>query len=226
MQVLASILGAEPSGRLYKALVETKKAASVSASAHGLHDPGHARDHGRGQHQGPGGAREGPRRDAHGRRRGRPARASPQEEVERARQQILKDRELAAADPNRIAVELSELGRAGRLAALLPRPRPAREGDARGGQGGRRQVPDARATAPSASSSPPPSPSGRRSRRRPTSPSWSRTTRAARSSRPARVVRRLAPGHRGPRPAARADRGRQARLPAQEDPRRGGPRCT
>ena len=61
-----------------------------------------------------------------------------QEEVERARQQMLKDRELAAADPNRIAVALSELGRAGRLAALLPRPRPAREGDARGGEGSRR----------------------------------------------------------------------------------------
>ena len=31
-----------------------------------------------------------------------------QEEVDRARQRILKNRELAAADPNRIAVELSE----------------------------------------------------------------------------------------------------------------------
>ncbi len=31
-----------------------------------------------------------------------------QEEVDRARQKILKDRELAAADPNRIAIELSE----------------------------------------------------------------------------------------------------------------------
>ena len=31
-----------------------------------------------------------------------------QEEVDRARQRILKNRELAAADPNRIAIELSE----------------------------------------------------------------------------------------------------------------------
>ena len=36
-----------------------------------------------------------------------------QEEVDRARQKILKNRELAAADPNRIAVELSEWGAQG-----------------------------------------------------------------------------------------------------------------
>ena len=77
MQVLASILGSEPSGRLYKALVETKKAASVSARPQALPRPGHARDHGRGQHQGPGGAREGPRHDVLGARRGRSDRASP-----------------------------------------------------------------------------------------------------------------------------------------------------
>ena len=40
VQVLASILGSEPSGRLYKALVETKKATSVSAQPMALHDPG------------------------------------------------------------------------------------------------------------------------------------------------------------------------------------------
>jgi zinc protease len=39
-QVLSSILTTEPSGRLYKSLVETKKATSVFASAMGLHDPG------------------------------------------------------------------------------------------------------------------------------------------------------------------------------------------
>ena len=33
LQVLANILSTQPSGRLYKALVETKKAASVSAYA-------------------------------------------------------------------------------------------------------------------------------------------------------------------------------------------------
>jgi len=40
VKVLASILGSEPSGRLYKALVETKQASSVSVSPAALHDPG------------------------------------------------------------------------------------------------------------------------------------------------------------------------------------------
>jgi zinc protease len=40
VQVLNSILVSEPSGRLYKALVETKKATSVSGAAYAWHDPG------------------------------------------------------------------------------------------------------------------------------------------------------------------------------------------
>ncbi|MBV8309698.1 MAG: insulinase family protein, partial [Planctomycetaceae bacterium] len=40
VQVLASILDAEPSGRLYKALVETKKATTVHGGSYALHDPG------------------------------------------------------------------------------------------------------------------------------------------------------------------------------------------
>ena len=39
LDVLTSILTAEPSGRLYKALVETKKATSVYASVQATHDP-------------------------------------------------------------------------------------------------------------------------------------------------------------------------------------------
>ena len=39
-EMLNSVLVSEPSGRLYKALVPTKKAASVSGSTFGLHDPG------------------------------------------------------------------------------------------------------------------------------------------------------------------------------------------
>src|SRR5262249_2984259 len=39
-EILAEILGSEPSGRLYKALVEKQKASSVSAFAQPLHDPG------------------------------------------------------------------------------------------------------------------------------------------------------------------------------------------
>jgi len=40
VEVLNSILVSEPSGRLYKALVETKKANSVSGAAFAWHDPG------------------------------------------------------------------------------------------------------------------------------------------------------------------------------------------
>ena len=40
VEILAEILSSEPSGRLYKALVETHKAASVSAYARPAHDPG------------------------------------------------------------------------------------------------------------------------------------------------------------------------------------------
>src|SRR5262249_34231157 len=40
VQILGRILGSEPSGRLYKALVETKKASSVGGGAFPQHDPG------------------------------------------------------------------------------------------------------------------------------------------------------------------------------------------
>lgn len=42
LDILSEVLGDEPSGRLYKALVETKQAASISAYAYQLHDPGMA----------------------------------------------------------------------------------------------------------------------------------------------------------------------------------------
>ena len=40
LEVLGAMLDAEPSGALYKGLVETKKASSVSSFAYPLHDPG------------------------------------------------------------------------------------------------------------------------------------------------------------------------------------------
>ncbi len=39
LDILARILGTEPTGRLYKALMETKKATGVSAAANSWHDP-------------------------------------------------------------------------------------------------------------------------------------------------------------------------------------------
>jgi zinc protease len=40
LNVLASVLGEQPSGRLYKALVDSKKAVSANAGTYELHDPG------------------------------------------------------------------------------------------------------------------------------------------------------------------------------------------
>ncbi|MBV8487544.1 MAG: insulinase family protein, partial [Planctomycetaceae bacterium] len=106
VQVLASILGSEPSGRLYKALVETKKASSVAAHAEGLHDPGmleimaevNAKD----------AATLEKVKDEILAVEDEVIRSGvTQEEVDRARQRILKDRELAAADPSRVGVMLS-----------------------------------------------------------------------------------------------------------------------
>ena len=105
LQVLANILSTQPSGRLYRALVETKLASSVFVSGRGQFDPSlftiqatvgdpQNLDKVRDtiiltvEQIGAGGVSG--------------------EEVTRARQQILKARELSAADTNSIAVSLSE----------------------------------------------------------------------------------------------------------------------
>jgi len=105
LDILGNILSSAPSGRLYKALVETKKATNVSAGSYSWHDPGvfevdaevrkedsldEARDI---MLQVTEKAADEPFSEA---------------EVERARQQLLKRRELDAADTGRIAVELSD----------------------------------------------------------------------------------------------------------------------
>ncbi|MEX2176850.1 MAG: pitrilysin family protein [Pirellulaceae bacterium] len=40
LEILESVLSTPPAGRLYKSLVETKKASRASAGAYGMHDPG------------------------------------------------------------------------------------------------------------------------------------------------------------------------------------------
>ncbi len=105
LDVLANILSSAPSGRLYKALVETKKATSVSAGATSWHDPGVFEV------------------DAEVRKGDSLEEAKDvmlkvvesaadkpftEAEVERAKQKLLKQRELNAADTGRIAVELSD----------------------------------------------------------------------------------------------------------------------
>src|SRR3989454_1850671 len=108
LQVLANILSTQPSGRLYQALVETRKAASASAFARGEHDPGLMTLE----------AEVTRNPDWSGLDEVRDliiatvepigAKGVTAEEVNRAKQQILKQRELAAADTAQIGISLSE----------------------------------------------------------------------------------------------------------------------
>ena len=104
LQVLANILDSQPSGRLYKALVETKKATGISANADGSHDPGlllisaEVLD----------AEKLNEVRDTIIEVVDELAKSGvTDEEVTRARQQILKARALAATDTSRLAVSLS-----------------------------------------------------------------------------------------------------------------------
>lgn len=105
VDVLETILTQQPSGRLYKALVEQKKAAEVSGAVYALHDPGAVRFMAEVASGNP------------------PEtvlesmldtldivvdRGVTKEELERAKQRLLKQRELQAADSGNIAIELSE----------------------------------------------------------------------------------------------------------------------
>jgi zinc protease len=104
LQVLANILDSQPSGRLYKALVETKKATSVSANADGTHDPGLLLV----QAEVLDADKLDDVRDTIIEVVDKVSQEGVSaEEVNRARQQILKARALAAADTSRIAVSLS-----------------------------------------------------------------------------------------------------------------------
>ena len=105
LQVLANILSTTPSGRLHKLLVETKQAAHVFVSARGQHDPGLM-------------TMQATVRDPQVLDNVRDtmldaveqigATGVTDEEVTRAKQQILKARALAAADTSQIAIALSE----------------------------------------------------------------------------------------------------------------------
>lgn len=105
VRILSYILADEPGGRLYKALVETKKASDVSGSAFAWHDPGlmmmlaEVR-------------RENPLDDVRGILQetveGLSKGGVTDVEVNRARQQILNEREKALANSSQLAVELSE----------------------------------------------------------------------------------------------------------------------
>lgn len=112
VQVLSELLASEPSGKLYKALVESKKASSVSVNPSSCHDPGTIEIVADVNTREP--AELEKVRDLLLSVLENVASAGvTQEEVDRARQKILKNRVLAATDPNRIAIELSEWGAQG-----------------------------------------------------------------------------------------------------------------
>ena len=107
VEILGQILSSEPSGRLYKALVETKKATSVSVDESACHDPGSIQIMAEVDSKDPS-VLEKVKDDMLTVVEEVAQKGVTQEEVDRARQRILKNRELAASDPNRIAIELSE----------------------------------------------------------------------------------------------------------------------
>ncbi len=105
VDVLESILTQQPSGRLYKALVEQKKASDVSGAAFALHDPGVMRLM---AEVAAGNSPEAVLETMLDTLDLVVDRGVTAEEVDRAKQRLLKQRELAAADTAELAVELSE----------------------------------------------------------------------------------------------------------------------
>ena len=105
IDVLESVLTMTPSGRLYKALVEQKKAASVSGAAYALHDPGVLR------FMAEVATGNSPETVLDGLLDTLQAvidQGVKDEEVDRAKQRLLKQREQQSSDSQQSAVELSE----------------------------------------------------------------------------------------------------------------------
>lgn len=105
IDVMEAILTMEPSGRLYKALVEKKKAASVGGAAYALHDPGMLRFM---AEVAAGNTPESVLDSMLDTIEILVDQGVKEEEVERAKQRLLKDRETEASNSARIAVQLSE----------------------------------------------------------------------------------------------------------------------
>lgn len=104
LQVLANVLSAEPAGKLYQALVATKLATEVFAFAQPLHDPGLLLI----------GAKVAVGQDVTKVREvlltavQECAAALTQADVDRARRELVRARELQATDASRVAIQLSE----------------------------------------------------------------------------------------------------------------------
>jgi len=105
VDVLESAMTAKPAGRLYKALVETKKASSVEGGAYAWHDPGALRFMAEVTQQVDPNIVLGTALDVVEGISEEPLTA---EEVDRAKRRLLKQWELAFADSGKIAIQLSE----------------------------------------------------------------------------------------------------------------------
>lgn len=105
IDVLETILTVQPAGRLYKSLVEQKKAASVAGAAYALHDPGVLRFM---AEVASGNTPEAVLEAMLDTIQDVADRGVTEAEVDRARQRLLKQRELSASDTAELAVELSE----------------------------------------------------------------------------------------------------------------------
>ena len=105
IDVLTTVMSSEPAGRLYESLIKRRVAAGAYGVAYGLHDPG-VMLFGAEAAQGTDGSDllqqliDGVE--------GTVEEPFTAEEVARARQELLRQRELAAANSTRIAIELSE----------------------------------------------------------------------------------------------------------------------
>jgi len=105
IDVLESVLTMTPSGRLYKALVEQKKASSVSGAAYALHDPGVLRFM---AEVATGNTPEGVLDALLDALQSVIDQGVNDEEVDRAKLRLLKQREQEASDSTQIAIHLSE----------------------------------------------------------------------------------------------------------------------
>ena len=212
-------LGDTPSGRLYKALVETKKATSVVGLLHVAPRPGlrHAQRRGA-----PGPATSTTREKTHARddRRRRWRQSADRRRRSSARAAKLAEEHRPDAEHRRPRRPRDErVDRRGRLAALLPEPRPhAPRSPLEDVQTRRRGVPEALQPHGRPSSCRRPSPTAPRFRRRPDGRRSSRTTRAT-PRRRRRGVRPLARQHRIAHEALDAAERPEDRAAPQEDAR-------
>lgn len=110
VEVLEQALTSAPSGRLYKALVETKLASSISGFAVGLHDPGTIEISAT---VSKGKTVQELREAMIATLEGLEKKPLTQEEIDRAKRQLLKARELLMANSNRIGITLSEWAASG-----------------------------------------------------------------------------------------------------------------